>query len=104
MTKKIYRRPFPELSVKCGTEPVETDTVHCDTPAIDDGSKCAQVFVGTKSLSTIVYGMKSDKQFVNSLEDSTRKRGAMEKLTSDSSQSEISTRVKDTLRALFIDD
>ena len=48
--------------------------------------------------------MKSDKHFVNSLEDNTRQRGAMDKLTSDSAQSEMSTTVKDILSALFIDE
>ena len=48
--------------------------------------------------------MKTDKYFVNTLEDKIRKRGAMNKLISDSSQYEIFNGVKDTLRALFIDD
>ena len=48
--------------------------------------------------------MKTDKQFVNTLEDNIRKRGAMDKLVSDSAQSEISNGVKEILRALFIDD
>ena len=48
--------------------------------------------------------MKTDKKFVNSLEDNIRKRGAMDKLILDSTQSEISNRVNDMLRALFIDD
>ena len=102
--KKTYRSPFPALNVKRRSEPVSTDTVYSDTPAIDDGSTCAQFFVGTKTLITDVYGMKTDKQFVNTLEDNIRKRGAMDKLISDSAQSEISNRLKDILRALFIDD
>ena len=44
------------------------------------------------------------KKFVSSLEDNIRQRGVMEKLTLDSVKSEISTRVEDILRALFIDD
>ena len=66
------------------------------------GSKCAQEFVGTKTLLADVHGMKSDKQLVNSLEDNIRKRGAMDELTSDSSQCEIIIRVKDVLRALLL--
>ena len=57
-----------------------------------------------KTLLTDVYGMKSYCKFVNSLEENVRQRGAMDELMSDSTQSEISTRVKDFLRALFIDD
>ena len=102
--KKTYRSTFPAINVKRRSEPVATDTFYCDTPAVDDGSTCAQLFVGTKTLLTDVYELKSDKQFVNSLEDNIHQRGAMDKLISDSAQSEISTRVKDILRALFIDD
>ena len=48
--------------------------------------------------------MKTDKQFFNTLEDNIRKIGAIDKLTPDSAQSETSNRVKDIIRALFIDD
>ena len=47
-------------------------------------------------------GLKSPKQFVNSLEDNIRKRGAMDKLVSDRAQTEIGQRAQDILRALFI--
>ena len=60
--------------------------------------------MGTKNLVSDVYGMKHDMQFVNSLEDNIRQRGSMDKRTSDSAKSEISTRVKDILRVLFIYD
>ena len=80
------------------------DTVCCDTPATDDGSTCSQVFVVTKTLLNDAYGMKSNKQLLNSLEENIRQMGSMDELASDSTQSEISTRVKDFLRALFIDD
>ena len=59
--KKMYHSPFPALNVKRRSEPVAKDTVYCDTSAIDNGSTCAQLFVGTKNLLTDVYGMKSDK-------------------------------------------
>ena len=51
---------------------------------------------------TDVYGMKSDSQFVITLEDHIRDRGAMSKLVSDCAQVEISKRVIDILRALCI--
>ena len=92
------------MNVKRRDEPVATDTVYCNTPTIDNGSTSAQIFVATKTLVTDVYGMKTDKQFVNTLEDNIRKRGAMSKLISDRAQVEISKRVQYILRALFIDD
>ena len=48
--------------------------------------------------------MKTDKQFVNTLEDNIRRRGAPTKLISDSARVEISTKVKDILRAMCISD
>ena len=78
--------------------------MYSDIPAIDNESTCAQLFVGTKNLVTDVYGMKTDKKFVNTLEDYIRKRGDMDKLISNSAQSDVSNRVKDILRALFIND
>ena len=46
--------------------------------------------------------MKSSKQFVNTLEDIIIDRGAPTRLISDSASLEISTRVKDILRTMFI--
>ena len=46
--------------------------------------------------------MKSGKQFVNTLEDNIRRSGAMDKLLSDSAQTEISNKVMDILRAYHI--
>ena len=48
--------------------------------------------------------MSSGKQFVNSLEDNIRRRGAMDKLISDSAKNEISHKVKDIVRAYNIKD
>ena len=47
-------------------------------PAVDSGVKQAQVFEGRDSLVADVYPMKSGKQFVNTLEDNIRRRGAMD--------------------------
>jgi hypothetical protein len=84
-------------------EPVATDTIWSDTPAVDNGAKFAQLFVGLRSLVTDVYPMKTDKEFVNSLEDHIRYRGAMDKLISDRAQVEISKTVTDITRAYNID-
>ena len=46
--------------------------------------------------------MKSGKQFVNTLEDNIRRRGAMDKLLSDSAKAEISKKVMDILRVYHI--
>ncbi len=100
--KKHYKSPYPALNVRRRDESVATDTVFSDTPAIDGGETCAQIFVGIDTLVTDVYGMKSEKQFVNTLEDNIRERGAMNRLISDRAQVEISARVLGILRALHI--
>src|SRR5687768_11416230 len=102
--KKRYKSPFPACNVIRRDEPVATDTVYADTPAIGNGATTAQFFVGTKSLVCDVYPMKTDKQFVNVLLDNIRRRGAMTKLISNSAQVEISNKVKDILRNLMIAD
>jgi len=83
-------------------EPVATDTVYSDTPAVDSGAIAAQIFVGTESMVTDIYGIKSDKEFINTLEDNIRERGAPTKLISDRAQAEISKAVMDLMRALVI--
>ena len=104
LMKKHFKSPFPACNVARRNEPVATDTVYSDVPAIDGGQTAAQLFVGRNTLVTDAYGMTSDKQFVNTLEDNIRKQGAMDKLISDSAQVEVGKRVKDILRALVIDD
>ena len=92
-----FKSRFPALNVHRRNEPVATDTVFSDTPAIEDGSTMAQFFVGRQSLFCDVYGMKSKREFVNALEDNIRYRGAMDKLVSDMAQEEISRKVKDII-------
>ena len=53
--KKYYKSLFPAMNVTCRDEPVITDTIYSDTPAIDNGCKQAQIFVGTKSMYTYIY-------------------------------------------------
>ena len=51
-----------------------------------------------------IFGMKTESQFVNTLQDVIRMRGAPTKLISDSAQVEISNKVKDILQYLYIED
>lgn len=81
--KKRYKSPFPACNVNHRDEPVATDTVYSDTPAIDSGITAAQFFVGTESMVCDIYPLKSDKQFVNVLQDNIQRWGAMPKLISD---------------------
>ena len=98
------KSPFPATNVDRRNEPVATDTIHADVAALCTNDVCAQIFVGRKSRFCDVYGCKTDKQFVDTLEDVIRQRGAMDKLISDHAQAEISRRVNEVLRAYHIKD
>jgi hypothetical protein len=64
-----WKSRFPACNVKRRNEAVATDTIFSDTTAVDNGARAAQLFVGRTSLVADVYGIKTDKEFVNTLED-----------------------------------
>ena len=64
----------------------------------------APFFCGRDTFVCDAYGIKSTKQFINTLSDNIRKRGAMDTLISDGGKYEISQQVTDLLRSLFIQD
>ena len=102
--KKHFKSRNPVFNIPRCSEAVATDTIFSDTPAVDDGSTMAQFFCGRDTLVCDAYGIKSTKQFINTLSDNIRKRGAMDTLISDRGKYEISKRVTDLLRSLFIQD
>ena len=101
MTKHLKSRN-PALNIPRRHEPVAADTVFSDTSAVDSGVKQAQVFVCRDTLVADAYLIKSGKQVVNTLQDNIRRRGAMDKLLSDSAKTEISIKVMDILRAYHL--
>ena len=100
--KKHFKSRNPVFSIPRCSEAVATDTIFSGTPAVDDGPTMAQFFCGHNTLVWDAYGIKSTKQFINTLSDNIRKRGAMDTLISDGGKYEISQRVTDLLRSLFI--
>ena len=102
LLKRAYKSANPAMNVLRRNEAVACDIVYADVPAVDDGSTAAVIFAGIDTQVTDIYGIKTDKQFVNTLEDNIRDRGAPHKLISDSAQVEISNKVQGILRALFI--
>ena len=92
----------PALNIPKCHEPVATDTIFSDTPGIHSGVKQAQVFLGRDTLVADAFPVISGKQFVNTLEYNIRRWGAMDKLLSDSSKTEISNKAMDTHRAYHI--
>ena len=102
--KKHFKSRNPVFNIPRCSEAVATDTIFTDTPAVDDGSTMAQFFCGHDTLVCDAYGIKSSKQFINTLSDKISKRGAMDNLISDGGKYEISKRVTDLLCSLFIQD
>ena len=100
--KLVHKAANPALNVWRRNEPVATDTIYAQVKSIGEGYTMAQVFVGRKSMVIDIFGMTNEAQFVNTLEDVIRRRGAMDKLISDGASVEISRRVQDILRTLFI--
>jgi len=100
---QTLKSPNPALNICPRKEAVATDSVFADAPAVDTpGCAGAQTFVGRSSLLTDCYGFCSVSEFPNALMDNIRERGAMDVLTSNHANYEMSARVKDVLRAPMI--
>ena len=93
----------PALNIPRRNEPVASDTVFSGTPAIEDGAKAAQYFVGRRSYFQSIRSCgKTGKQFHKVLMDEIRQYGAMDILVTDSAKLEISERVNDILRTMVV--
>ena len=101
--QQYYRSPFLDFNAHIRKEAVATDTIYSATLAAASGATQAQFFCGQQSLVCDFFEMKTDKKFVNTLEDTIRQCGDMDKLITDSAQVEITGRVKDILRAYVVD-
>ena len=62
----------------------------------------AQFFVAKDTLVCDAYGIKSQKHFINTFYDNIKSSGAMTTIIADGSKYEISKKVADLLRSLFI--
>ena len=81
--QKFFRTPCPAANVRRRNEDVATDTIKGPVVAVGGGFKMAQFFCGMKTYYASLYGVKLDKQYVNTLEDEIRKNGAMNRVVSD---------------------
>ena len=102
--KNHFKPRNPVSSIPRCSEDLATNTTFSDTPAVDDGSTMAQFFCGHDTLVCDAYGIKSTKQFINTLSDNIRKWGAMDTLISDGGNYDISKGVTDLLHSLFTQD
>ena len=84
--------------------PPSMGLLHTPRITFDDGTTMAQFFCGRDTLVCDAYGIKSTKQFINTLSDKIKNWGAMDTLISDGGKYEVSKRVTDLLCSLFIQD
>ena len=99
----IIKSPFPAHNVPRRNEPVASDTIFAETPAIFGGQEMAQFYCGRRSLVIDIFGMRSSKEFVNTLLDIIKRKGAMDKLITDGASVQASKRVTDVSRHLIIE-
>jgi len=84
-------------------ETFATDTFYSSEKALG-GYTCAQLYVGKTSTFTEIFGMKSENQMPETLQDFIRQWGAPSGLLSDNAKAETSKVVKDILRLYCIKD
>jgi len=101
--KSLYRSSYPAINVKRRNEPVATDTVFSDIIAWG-GICAAQIFAGLTTRFISAHGVKTDKEYPDTLWDEIRKRGAMDIIISDMAKAEISKTVQSILRMHMIKD
>ena len=68
LLKRSFKSSNPAMNVSRCNEAVACDIVYADVPTIYDGATAAVLFVGYDTHVTDVYGIKTDCQFVNTLE------------------------------------
>ena len=102
--KKHFKPRNPVYSIPRCSEAVATDTIFSDTASVDDGSTMVQFFCGHDTLVCDAYGIKSTRQFINTLSDNIRKWGEMDTLISDGGKYDISKGVIELLHSRFIQD
>ena len=101
--RQTLKAPYPATNIPRRNEGLASDSVKAAVAAIgSNGCRYCQLFVGTKSLVADVYLMKSTSQFVATLQDVIRERGAPNILITDSANDERSKVVLEILRSLVI--
>ena len=97
-----HKSPNLALNIMHHNEPVATNTIKSDMPAIDGGEKYAQIFIGMKTLIMDVYPMKTLAQFPGTLMDNITAQGAPTKLVSNHAQVKISKCIQEILQTMYI--
>eukprot|EP00536_Pseudo-nitzschia_multiseries_P019373 jgi/Psemu1/60384/gm1.60384_g len=100
---KRFQSPQPAMIVRLFHDDILSDVVYSDTPAVNGGSKLAQVFLGQKSYIIHVEEMQSTADFLPCLQNFVRKWGRPLRLLCDHGSYQSSKSVLDYLKMLWIE-
>jgi hypothetical protein len=95
-----FKSPRPALNFARRNEAVACDIVYSDMPAINACYVAAVFFVGIDSPAIYTYGIKTDKHYVNTLEDNIIDLGVPQKPIYYCAHVIISNTFVDILRSL----
>eukprot|EP00536_Pseudo-nitzschia_multiseries_P014229 jgi/Psemu1/214147/e_gw1.674.34.1 len=97
-----FQSPQPAMNVRPLNDDVLSDVIYSDTPAIDGGSKIAQVFFGRKSHIIHVEEMRTTGDFLPCLQNFVRQWGRPLRLLCDHGSYQSSKSVLDYLKMMWI--
>ena len=87
--RQHFKSRFPQLNVPRLSETFATDTLFASVDGIG-GITCAQIFTGTRSKFTQIFGLKTESEGPEALEDFIRNFGAPYALRSDNAKMQTS--------------
>ena len=95
--RQHHKSRTPQLNVPRLSETFATDTLFSSETALG-GITCAQLFVGTKSKLTKIFGMHTESEGPEAFEDFIRENGAPHALRSDNAKMQTGESFKKILR------
>ena len=95
--RRHIKSRFPQLNRQRLRETFATDTLFSSEDAFG-GISCAQLYVGLKSLFVALYGMKTESEGPDTLEDFIREFGAPYNLRNDNSKMQLGNNFREVLR------
>eukprot|EP00536_Pseudo-nitzschia_multiseries_P014990 jgi/Psemu1/40807/gm1.40807_g len=99
---KRFHSPQPAMNVRPFNDGILSEVVYSNVPAIDGGSKLAQIFFGRKSHIIHVEEMRTTGDFLSCFQNFVRKWGRPLCLLCDHGNYQSSKRVIDYLKMLWI--
>ena len=99
---KHFKSCFPAVNISHCNEPVTTDTMFSNEPALGCNTTAMKIFVEHNSKYFDVYAVATDHDLSHTLEENIMNQGAMDVLISDNACAATSQIVKDILHMYCI--